>query len=79
MMIPLSYINPGDSARIICLANDIDMAARLRDLGFISGSMISCVLQKPNKHIAAYLVRGTVIALREKDSRFILVEKEDAR
>ena len=62
------------SARIIFLGNDERMTGRLQDLGFISGAEVSCVLQKARRNIAAYLVRGAVIALREEDSRYILVD-----
>lgn len=76
MILPLSHIAPGTSARIVLLGNEEGMAGRLYDLGFVSGATVSCILQKPRKNIAAYLVRGAVIALREEDSRYILVEPE---
>jgi len=50
------------------------MAGRLFDLGFEPEEAVTCVLRKRKGHIAAYLVRGAVIALREEDSRMILVE-----
>lgn len=74
MVIPLSNINPGDTARIVFLANEGAMAGRLRDLGFEPGATVSCVLQGKKKNIAAYLVRNAVIALREGDSRLIMAE-----
>lgn len=73
MVIPLNNIKPGDTVQIVFLANEDLMAGRLRDLGFDSGSTISCVLQKPKKNIAAYLVRNAVIALRKEDSQLIFV------
>ena len=73
MIIPLSHISPNQSARIEFLGNEDCMARRLNDLGFVSGSTITCILQKSQKNIAAYLVRGAVIALREDDSRLIFV------
>lgn len=75
MVLPLSNINPGDTVRIVCLANEGLMAGRLHDLGFEPGAVISCVLQKRRKNIAAYLVRNAVIALREEDSRYIMVKE----
>ena len=59
---------------MVFLGNDTLMAGRLRDLGFENGAVISCVLQKPKGNIAAFLVRGAVIALREEDSRLVFVE-----
>lgn len=73
MILPLSNITPGSSVRVEFLLNSEQMAGRLRDLGFLSGSVISCVIQRPKKNIAAYLVRNAVIALRNEDSRLILV------
>ena len=43
-------------------------------LGFEPEEAVTCVLRKRKGNIAAYLVRGAVIALREEDSRMILVE-----
>ena len=72
MVLPLSSINTGGSAKILALVNPPLMAGRLSDLGFEPEEAVTCVLRKRN--IAAYLVRGAVIALREEDSRMILVE-----
>lgn len=75
MVIPLCNINPGDTVKIVCLANDDRMARRLVDLGFMPGAFVSCVLQKKNRSISAYLVRSAVIALRCEDSRLIMAEE----
>lgn len=69
-------ITPGMCGQIEFLGNDDHMAGRLRDLGFVPGAIVSCVLQKSRRNIAAYLVRGAVIALREEDSRYILVNPD---
>lgn len=75
MVIPLSNINPGETVKIIYLANEELMARRLSDLGFTPGSVVSCVIQKSKKNISAYLVRNAVIALRQEDSRLIMAEE----
>lgn len=77
MVFPLNHTNPGDSVRIVFLANNELTAGRLRDLGFESGAVISCVMQRPKKNIAAYLVRNAVIALRAEDSRLIFVREAE--
>lgn len=77
MVISLSNIKPGETVRIIGIGNDEPVAGRLKDLGFEVNSVVSCVLQRPKKNISAYLVRNAVIALRECDSRFILVRLLD--
>jgi ferrous iron transport protein A len=48
---------------------------RLLDLGLIDGTIIEKVYQSPFGDPIAYLVRGTVIALREEISSMILVEE----
>ena len=75
MVLPLCEIDPGKAAKIICLANDGPMAARLFDLGFEPEAVVSCVLKKKRGSIAAYLVRNAVIALRKEDSRLIMVKE----
>ena len=75
MVLPLSNISPGESGKVKFLGNNERMAGRLQDLGFTSGSVISCVMKRPKGNIAAYLVRNAVIALREEDSRLIFVEE----
>ena len=75
MVIPLCNTNPGDTVRIFCLDEGGQMAGRLSDLGFTPGAVVSCVLKKRGGHIAAYLVRNAVIALRKADSRFVMAEE----
>ena len=79
MVFPLNNITPGETARICFLGNEERMSGRLRDLGFLPGAIVSCVLQRPPKNIAGYLVRGAVIALRAEDSRLILVERLEVK
>ena len=49
------------------------MRRRLLDLGFTAGAHITCLQHSASGDPAAYLIRGTVIALREEDSRRIAV------
>ena len=49
------------------------MRRRLLDLGFTAGAFITCLQHSASGDPAAYLIRGTVIALREEDSRRIAV------
>lgn len=67
----LNELKEGKSACV----NDIDTACdsrlRLMDLGFTSKSEIKAVWR--GKNITAYLIKGTLIALRDKDARYINV------
>lgn len=44
---------------------------RLLDMGFTKGSVITPLCQSKNKHITAYRIKGTVVALRTEESRCI--------
>lgn len=48
---------------------------RLFDIGLIEGTKIMCVMQSPSGDPIAYRIRGSVIALRQKDSKFIEIAK----
>lgn len=47
---------------------------RLLDLGLIDGANIIPILQSPVGELTAYEIRGTVIAIREEDTKKIIVE-----
>ncbi len=76
---PLNTIRPGESAVISRLTADGAIRRRLLDLGFSSGTKIVCVLRQRHGEGAAYLVRGTVIALRKEDAAGILVRDDGDR
>lgn len=50
------------------------MRRRLMDVGFIPGSIVSCVLSSPSGNPKGYLVKGSVIALRNSDASLIEVD-----
>jgi len=50
------------------------MRERLMDVGFIPGSIVSYVLSSPSGNPKAYLVKGSVIALRNSDASLVEVE-----
>lgn len=56
---------------------DNEMKRRLLDLGFFTGTSIKKVLISPKGDPIAYRVRGTTIALRNSDAKYIEVEKTD--
>ena len=55
--------------------NDSELR-RLYDLGFVIGSKVKTILVSPSKLIKAYLIKDTVIALRNSTSSKIEVECE---
>ena len=72
----LHYLNEmeiGDAAVIQSVETGGSIRRRLIDLGFVSGTPIRCVLKGHRGESAAYLIRGTVIALRWEDSSSIQI------
>lgn len=57
--------------RINCIP---EIKKRFIDLGFIKGSKITPILTSPSKNIRAYLIKDTVIAVRDIDSQNIIVK-----
>lgn len=47
---------------------------RLAELGLIKGTTIRMLFQSPSKDPKAYLIRGAVIALRNEDTKYIIIE-----
>ena len=46
---------------------------RLYDMGIINGAKIKLLYVSPSKRIKAYLVRDTIISIRNKDAKMIEV------
>lgn len=51
-----------------------DMRRRLQDIGLVDGTYIKCLRKSPSGDPVAYLIRGAVIALRNKTSADIILE-----
>lgn len=50
-----------------------NMRRRIMDIGIIPGTFIECVLSSPSGNPCAYLVKGSLIALRNDDASMIEV------
>ena len=70
---PLSALPPGKSAEVTHLCKDPAMRRRLLDLGMVKGTTVTCLQRSPAGDPTAYLIRGTVIALRSEDAEEILM------
>ena len=65
---------PADaSARVHSLQMTGDIRSRLQDIGLIPGTLVTCV--QVGSGLAAYRLRGAVIALRHADAMNIVVRK----
>ena len=65
---PLSRLGPGQAARVTALEAQGSMRRRLQDLGLTPGALVECLYKSPLGDPRAYLIRGAVIALRQKDA-----------
>ena len=70
----LSDIPLGSRCIIKKINLDGSIKRRLLDIGLIEGTKVENVLESPFKDPVAFLIRGAVIAIREDDSKNIMVE-----
>ena len=71
----LSDLQPGQEAIVQKILSRDDIKRRLEDLGFTKGCKVSCVFCAFAKDPVAYRVRGTLLAIRKKDAKNILMRK----
>ena len=64
----LCDMSTGQRARVVGVPGNGAMSRRLLDVGFTPGAAVTCLFQAPCGDPRAYLVRGTVIALRNADA-----------
>ena len=74
----LIHLQAGEQARIVGLSPACRGALRRRllDLGFVKGSVVSIDMPSPMGNPIAYIVRGSAIALRHEQAKFVLVRKD---
>ncbi len=77
-MMRLHELRPGQRAAVRAMDLTGSMRRRLRDIGLIEGTAVTCLGVSPGGDPKAFLIRGTVIALRAADSRKIRVELFDS-
>ena len=70
--VSLCDLKKGDGLVIKEIKNEEKLRQRLLDIGFIPETKIKCVRTSPFGDPKAYSVRGTVIALRNKDASSVL-------
>ena len=72
----LSALKPGETARVAKIQVKGTLRRRLFDLGLIPGTVVLCQYTAPSGSPAAFLVRGTLLALRRRDAENIVVEAD---
>ena len=53
------------------------MRHRLWDMGMVEGTTVECAFKSPSGDPVAYVVRGTVVALRRTDAAAIAVQRNE--
>ncbi len=53
-----------------------EIKQRFTDLGFITGCIITPVLNSPSGNIRAYYIKDTLLAIRDIDSSNIIIDKK---
>nr|WP_302014727.1 FeoA family protein [uncultured Akkermansia sp.] len=69
----MNQLTEGEAARIESLRMEGRLRRRLMDIGMIPGTRVECLERGPFGDPVAFLVRGTVMALRSSDLELITV------
>jgi len=64
----------GEKARVKRVAPGGIAERRFREVGLIEGTTVECVLRSPFGDPAAYLIRGSVTAIRDQDAKRVAVD-----
>ena len=73
--ISLSKVNLNKEYVIIKILLDDNIKQRIYDLGLIENTIIKAVYKSPFNDPVAYLVRGAIVAIRNKDADNIIVRR----
>lgn len=71
----LAELKVGEKAEIISMESNTTIKRRLQDIGLINGTIAECLYISPLGDPKAFLIRGTVIALRCEDTNDIIINK----
>ncbi len=73
---PLTTLEIGEKGNVFKINSDGSIRRRLQEIGLIEGTKVECVIKSPACDPIAYEIRGSVIALRNKESDKIIITKE---
>lgn len=72
----LADLHVGERATVTAFDTEEGMRHRLWDMGMVENTVVECVFRSPSGDPTAYLVRGTVMALRRTDAHTVTVKRE---
>lgn len=71
----LNGLKINEEAVIVSVNTDKDIKRRLMDIGFVKGEKVKLILKNFGDNMRAYKIKNTIMALRVKDSKNILIKK----
>ncbi len=69
----LTSLKEGEKAHVCELLNTGGIRRRLMDMGLVEGTEVTCALKSPCGDPVAYLIKGTLIAIRSEDTDKIMI------
>lgn len=72
----LCDLRPGERGIVGALHSTGAMRRRLLDIGLIEDTPVECLGRSPGGDPAAFLIRGAVIAIRDQDSRDVVLAED---
>ncbi len=75
----LNNLNINQTGYVARVSAPLSIRRRFSDIGIIKGTKIECVDESPFGDPKAYLIKGAVIAIRNRDASGILVEDDYGR
>lgn len=73
--IRLSDLRPGQRGVVRALHSTGAMRRRLLDIGLVEDTGVECLGRSPGGDPAAFLIRGAVIAIRDRDGNNVLLDR----
>ena len=71
----LDQLSPGESGRVVSISQSSEIRRRLLDIGMIAGTEVICVGRSPLSDPCAYLVRGKIMAIRQRDAKKVNIDQ----
>jgi len=69
----LADLPTGERCHVAGLNSSGSNRRRMLDLGLVPGTEVEAVLKSPSGGVTAYLIRGTLIAIRHEDAVNIII------
>lgn len=73
-MFSVNDLKLGESGYVVSIECNKEIKQRLLDLGLVPNTKITPILKSPSKTTVAYEFRGSTIALRNDDTKFIYIK-----